>query len=864
MQGNHNKLKIYLMTAGLMAAAANANNKNTDTPAFVHPVSWQDQTISFKAESSNTNAPQIAAISESTYPGETLIVTGTGLSDASLIVRADDEVVKLKPLYSAGDRMLVKLPSNLPLAAAVIWPVRGELSGNPIRINAPVVWWHWPLRITGRTGELHLMGRNLKLKDGDQAVYLDGSGFQGLIRTVDINPYQLTVRLPEGLSAGSYRLFVWNGTDLGWSDPLTITVEEDRTPAPAATAAARTFGAVPDDDGDDTEALQRALDTLSSGGTLLLEKGIYHLSKPLKVSISGITIKGAGAGKYDSATSQMGGTFTLLQYRNVQALPPSLIEVRADSFEMTGLAAENGNDGNRQTVVSVYARDAKIHKVTLVMQDKRAWGFVEPGPNFGTRRQPKSKPGQQVIDTGALLIDCAGRADTGFFDSEVHASGPGVQIGTLQAFDLEKENEPASRGVLIERVRFSGYYAGEPNEKGNPGGSGRAVGVMIFNGKECMVRNCSFQSADRANRKIMCRTVLALNTSIKNLYLADNRSMNVGSHPSAVGMDKNQGEQYLFHYRYPPGGLFDVIRAEKDSITLDPTRADSFKPGDKFSKAHYFINDRGSRVLDEVGHNDNWIVFICAGKGLGQYREVTAQEKDGDLIRLTLDSPWRVVPDETSRFDLTPAYRHVTVFRNFVDTGDFIQTHKTHGVTFWFYAMDNIVAGNHFRNLTSGVVFNSRFRGPTAWNLTRENVIENIHGYCGDTSLKPAGYVDHFRVTLDWPKPEDRVAYSVGNAARSNRIENADVGAYLHARFTGEVWGGIPPVEHPTGGMVMSVIENSVFTGIREDGIVVDTPANGCLVQGNVIQMAENAPASRTVVIGPLIRDQHLIEGPAK
>ena len=835
---------------------------STPVPVMT-PQAWIEQAARIRTASGADGAPQISVAGESTFPGETLVLTGSGLSGASLRVKAGDVESVLQPLYSAEDRMMVKLPANLPLAAIVIWPVRGDLTGEPIRINAPVLWWHWPLRITAQTGELHVMGRNLKLKDVDQAVYLDGPGFQGMIRTVDINPYQLTVRLPEGLSSGAYRLFVWNGTDLGWSDPLEIAVEQDRTPSPAATITAATFGALPDDDGDDSAALQKALDSLSPGGTLLLEKGTYLLSKPLTASVPGVTIRGAGAGEYDSAASQMSGTFTLLRYQNVRDLPSSLFEVRADGVEMTGLAAENGNDGSRQTVISVYAPDANIHRVTLVMHDKREWGFVDPGPNFGTRRRPGSKPSRQVIDTGALFIDCAGRADTRFYDSEVHAAGPGVLIGTLQAFDLEKENEPAARGVLIERVRFTGYYAGEPNEKGNSGGSGRAVGVVIFNGKECAVRNCFFQSADRTNRKIMTRTVLTLNTSIKNLYLADNRSVNVGSHPSAIGMDRNQGEQYLFHYRYPPGGLFDVIRAGKNSVTLDPSRADRFQPGDKFSKAHYFINDRGSRVLDEVGQNDNWIVFICAGKGMGQYREVTAQEKDGGLIRLTLDSPWRVVPDQTSRFNLTPAYRQVVVFRNFVDTGDFIQTHKTHGVTFWFYAIDNIVAGNRFKNLTSGIVFNSRFRGPTAWNLTRENTVENISGYCGDTSLKPAGYVDHFRVTLDWPKPEDRVVYSVGNAARSNRFENADVGAYLHARFTGEVWGGIPPVEHPTGGMVMSVIENSVFTGIREDGIVVDTPANACLVQGNAIRMVEEAPASRAVTLGPLIRDLHLIEDPS-
>lgn len=851
------KTHIIILAAGLLCGVP--------APSAQQPLSWTELAEEIHTPSVADAVPQIAAIGESTYPGETLVLTGVGLAKASLIVRAGGEEMTLPPICATDDRMAVVLPPSLPLAAAVVWPVRDGMAGRPVRINAPQIWWHWPLRITAKTPEVHIMGRNFKLKDGDDAVYLRGPGFDGVLKAIDINPYQLTLRLPKGLQAGEYGIFAWNGTDFGWSDPLMISVEAEPAPAPAGkTHSAGDFGAVPNDDNDDTGALQKAIDALGSGETLQLDAGHYLLSKPLVVSAEGVKIKGAGAGTYDAAAGAMSGKFTLLKYKDARDLPASLLEILGAGCEVYDLAAENGNDGYDQTVISVHGASARIHDATLVMLDKRNWGYDEPGPKFSGEKNPKEKLTPQVIDSGALFIDSGGRADTHFHDSAVHAAGPGVLIGTLQAQDLEKDNEPSSDGVLIENIQFTGHYAGEPNEKPNPGGSGRAVGVVMYNAKKVMVRKCLFQSADRANRKIMGRTVLALNTSIQNLYLADNRSINVGSHPSAIGMEVNQGEQYLFHYRYPTGGLFNVARADANSVTLDPLHPRPFKQNNKYSRSHYFIDNRGSRVLPEVGTNDHWIVFVCAGRGVGQYRQVVKQEKDGGLTRLVVDKPWRVVPDDTSRFNLTPAYRHVTVFRNYIDTGEFVQTHKTHGVTFWFYSFDNIVAGNYFKNVTSGIVFNSRFRGPTGWNLTRENTVASISGYCGDTSLKPAGYVDHFRVTLDWPKPDDRVVYSIGNAARGNRFENADVGAFLHTRFTGEVPGGLPSVEHTTGGMVMGVIENSIFSAIREYGIVVGSPANTCVIRQNQIQMQDETLSGNAVVVEPSVRLLNAVEGNIK
>src|SRR5262245_17705032 len=71
-----------------------------------------------------------------------------------------------------------------------------------------------------------------------------------------------------------------------------------RVPAattPPGQRQARDFGALPDDNRDDTDAIQRALDTLRAGQTLVFSPGRYQISRSLRVRNPGITITGAGA-----------------------------------------------------------------------------------------------------------------------------------------------------------------------------------------------------------------------------------------------------------------------------------------------------------------------------------------------------------------------------------------------------------------------------------------------------------------------------------------------------------------------------------------------------------------------------------------
>jgi len=57
----------------------------------------------------------------------------------------------------------------------------------------------------------------------------------------------------------------------------------------------RDFGAVPDDDRDDTDAIQSALDAMKSGETLVFSPGRYLISRTVRVQHSGVTVTGPKA-----------------------------------------------------------------------------------------------------------------------------------------------------------------------------------------------------------------------------------------------------------------------------------------------------------------------------------------------------------------------------------------------------------------------------------------------------------------------------------------------------------------------------------------------------------------------------------------
>ncbi len=813
--------------------------------------------VTLLAKNIKETIPAISMVSESTFPNETMVITGWGLKGAELIIRSGSVERHIIPLMTADDKMMAVIPNDFPVGITQIIPEKGKIKGESYTINAPEVWWHFPEHVTeSSNGSFSVFGRNLVLKGSKPQALLKQGVKEIPLTILDTTSYKLSFQIPSNLLSGQYLLLLKNSKEENWNKTIEITFDKEycKQAINPRQVNASDYGAVANDERDDYYALTKALEALKpNGGTLLLEAGVYQLSRPLVINTANIIIKGQGKGVYNRETQLLENRFTLLTYIDVQKLPRDLIRVEAPNVTITRIAAINGNSGNKENAIGIYAPKADIHDVNLVLQDKRDWGFSDLGPKYGEMNQiDDSKIPNPINECGALYILAYGQLDMLFYDSEVHTAGPGILIGEMPPFNREKNVDAIISSIKINKVHFYGYYTGEPYGYGKKSsvGSGRSAGIILFNARNIDVENCTFQSANRTGSRYLGRTVLSLNTSNTNLHFAHNSSTNVSPHTSVKNIEPNQGEQYLFHYRYPYGGMFRSDGSEATKVTFN---MGNYKPGDEepFKGSIHVVDDNYSRVLEEVGTNDNWYVYIFSGKGVGQYRQVKSKKINGKIVCLSLDKPWRVTPDSSSRLHLTPYYRHIVLNDNTIDTRELVKDYKSHGVCFWFYSMDNIVANNRFKNLTSGIIYNSHYRGETGWNLTVGNLVENVDGYSGDTSLEPSGYCDHFRIMKNWPDESIRGWYEVGNIARNNTFRNVKVGAFLHGRYEYKK-SNKSYVKHENAGIVMAVIENNTFLGV-DKGIVVGNPANNCLIRNNSINFNSNVEKRIPVNIEPEI-----------
>jgi len=379
-------------------------------------------------------------------------------------------------------------------------------------------------------------------------------------------------------------------------------------------------------------------------------------------------------------------------------------------------------------------------------------------------------------------------------------------------------------------------------------------GVQVFNGKYAVIAGCDFAGADRRGGQMMNRSILACNSSTRNLYIANNHSHDVGLTCPRTDRSVNQGEQILFHFFYPHGGYFDVVEADRAQVTVNP--ADARNAG-KVTAPHMLTSRAGSRVLAEVGANDHWLLFVSAGKGVGQYRVVIGAERRPDRTVLKLDRPWRVVPDRTSRVTLTVAYRQNIVCGNSIDAGFIDPRCKVVGILFWFNAFDNVIAGNRLRNVGYAVGFNSSFRNPCCWNLIRDNVAEHLGGMTVEC-VEPTFYVDSCRTAggPDGPlyQPGSDVAgwYSVGNAYRSNQGRGGQTAAFVYASLDEANAPQLP--RQSAAGVIMPVVEHNRFTGVKR-GIVVNRGTIWPVIRDNTVETVDGK--------GPAVYDQNGSPGAA-
>jgi hypothetical protein len=853
-----NRTKMYgpvLVVAGLLTAASAADGQSlprpVDVPGAVAGVdSPGGGNLPMMAGDAAADAPAISAISDVTFPDETLVITGDRLDGATLRVWAEGVTFDIQPLRSISNRMQAVVPRETPCSTMLLWPVKGDKIGTPIRVNGATAWWAWPARIEAgnRSATVRVFGKNLRLPtQAEPRMVLEKTGQVSRRRDEPVplelrasNPYSLEGQLPDDLPPGTYRVYAHNGTGgiYGWSEAMTFEVVE-RLKVPEAVFRVDDY--LPAAKDNDREAILMAVEAAVGNGGGTVQFAARHYRDVVGVSAGKdsivlpegvpIVLRGAGMGDYD-------------WYDDPRAITGA------------GTLVSSAATHTRHPVFELLGRGQRVEDMTILVQ-----GTAQAsGPDMQQRISGINLkgPDQRVQRTRLIraehcqhwLILCAyrGEAHHEILDCEFYHAAMGIRI------------LPGNHFTRIADCRMRGHYSQGRSTDANS---------VACDANQLILERCDFAGLDKTGGKILGRTFLSGNGYTSLAYMANNRSVNVGSHSSVPGIDGNTSEQYLFHVGDRDGGMFRVVEADSGGVVLEDKAADML--------ANSVVTRPWTTTMDREGkrRDGDWAVFVAAGRGVGQWR-LLSPESAG--VRMRIRSPWRVVPDASSTVIAQRVFRNNIIYNNHIDPSPNpaeAENHKTVGVFWWINCFENITAGNTMKNLGVGVgltIFSGTERGDTAnvWNLTRDNVFSNMIGGVGDAAPVPVFYSDH-HIADGWSGLKEDFDHwrTVGNIFRGNRGENPAETAkepgqspFLHspAALAHHGWmrfdeigvghrrrGSFEQHGHriqyhagPEKGMVMSVLENNVMTGGRR-GILLSAPANWTLLRNNRIELLDPA-----------------------
>src|SRR5262249_11798552 len=120
-----------------------------------------------------------------------------------------------------------------------------------------------------------------------------------------------------------------------------------------------------------------------------------------------------------------------------------------------------------------------------------------------------------------------------------------------------------------------------------------------------------------------------------NVYIGDNRTIYFATPLSIGAGGQNAGEQVMWEGNHTASSSM-VTSATVNTATL------------------------ASLDGDHVG----WEAVVVSGKGLGQHRTITATDFTSGGTTLTLDQPWNVIPDATTRINIILTVKQVAVYHN--------------------------------------------------------------------------------------------------------------------------------------------------------------------------------------------------------
>ena len=778
----------------------------------------------YVSDGSVSEAPAIIRVSEGVGPGNAVGVYGEyflgGVTVTMVGAGADGADVAVRPeqVDPYGQFLRFIWPENV---APGVYPVTVTTAGGtskPVSVNKPDVRWASdPGVYDGMTLELY--GRNL-----DASEYGGVSGTEvRFVPAGSVNPdadalyaagvqafsaYRLTVAAPNGFTPGAdYTVQVrTNPAGLGgeWTDAYEypsvtkkVTVTAAARPADATALALgvswagefnwNVLSRLSPSGGDDTAAIQNALNAAEAagGGVVELAAGTYTISDTVKLGV-GVVLKGAG--KNATVIQMLAPGNTSSGY--VSFFTHSASSGYVGRFGVTGIKAEAAPsiDPGVRLNFGAFGDGAWYGNWDPNFDAREVYNYLTAkyiflyDNDFDLSLENPNYGGFRCSGAGPILVKNNNFQTT----SDICYSFSILNYFTFinNTFDYAaSQMSVASEKFIFENNAITGHYNSVTEDYFHSAGlHGLFTNEPIY----------GFN---------MWNSYIGGNT-IKNLDHVD------GNDGEAMGCDSNQSYQ----------ASEEILGATENTITFAENYVHS---------GHSF--------------NESQQLIITAGTGLGQIREVAGAASAGmdgmkKVWTVTVDRPWDVIPDGTSK---------VGVGRYHIgNTFDSNTSVNTCGGAPQMYdgCEDNIISNNTAID-TNGMYLHGwnlktpgyGFSGVSFFNVYRNNYVEGHGPRFGNP------FIGERMEDSTYNPPWGPAMYA--NEQRYNTIDKSDTtSSDVNLPGDGES-------SHTPGGIIVNCV-NGVLTGKlsvgalfeynevknSEIGIAIDQPsAYGVFLKDNSI-----------------------------
>lgn len=643
----------------------------------------------------NPNAPQISGWHDTVKPDESFTLTGrkfttnTGADTGTDTIvwvwaRTSDSggVLKQARVWKVVDNLIVAtMPDDVPYGMYLVWVENSQGVSSPICINRTTAKWVGPQGNTASAGDTkRIFGVNISHNRGtgagDASVYIQ-SGTSTMIpcTVTSVDPYSIAFTVPNGLANGSYQVYVHNGHggDYGWAEGLDLNIQ-------SKWVRGSTEQLVSASGGNDTAAVQSAINAMAgqtNGGTVRLGAGTFHLYNQLSIP-SLVRLVGAGM----SATTielRQNGTWDPGYHVTVSGSHNAIEELTLKACIDTAVIPSGG-------IITSSANYSLLRNMKLTADD-------------GTILNDNSMAGGYSEVDGCVfdrMLNPGG--NSWVHDSTMHGGpyawywGP-VNYETEAAFYLQS------------RVVYENNTTQTMNWPVNP----------IDGSKNYF----DFMTYAQVSRLVWAKRVMYGYYNIRDTYIAHNTAID-------VAVDDNKGEMILFH---GGSGLWFGNVLSSNDLTIN-LRTDGLVDGQVEQMSSYSWMLTGGQPVPDYWFNEQldwcWAVIV-EGKGFGQARLVMNHTSTS----ITVEKPWRIQPDSTSKIVIEPLYHSNAVYDNDLSAFPVGYTQKhdsaSCGVDFDGYQWASNSENNTSRRTTGGGRINATCTGPSFWTVSRNDVALSTH-----------------------------------------------------------------------------------------------------------------------------------------